>query len=92
METEDGWRAREETDDWGLVRRGGEYIRDKLRTDRVSFFSGVASLSQTIKSRACRECQEECRDTHRGDGGRMESERRDGRLGISATRREYIRD
>jgi len=36
------------------TRRG--YIRDKLLTDRVFFFSGVASLSQTIRSRACREC------------------------------------
>jgi hypothetical protein len=48
--------VREETVDWGLVRRGGEYIRDKLLTDRGFFFFGVASLSQTIRSRACREC------------------------------------
>jgi hypothetical protein len=58
MNRGDGGRLEGERRD-GLLgisatRRG--YIRDKLRTDRFFFLSNVVSLSQTIRSRACREC------------------------------------
>jgi hypothetical protein len=58
MNRGDGGRLEGERRDGRLgisaMRRG--YIRDKLRTDRFFFLSNVTSLSQTIRSRACREC------------------------------------
>jgi hypothetical protein len=50
----------------------------KIKYSHIEIFLGfnVAPLGETKEHQECRECGQERRDTHHGDRGGMESERR----------------